>query len=572
MGRGKKKKTAGDEMAPKKCTIWASRFKSKTCERFDETGDCTYGYKCMFAHGPHEIRTKEMNFRDGLITEESIKIFQQAKFAEDQFQAKREEDGTQQLAPYGTGTPQQQQQHPMQLTNLTAQHQLLQQQQHLAQLYQMAHGGGGEQQAAPMHPPQQMGSHFLQGQQQLQPPQMQQQQQQQVYESNPQNHRVSTSTTAGYLRYDGVTHGSPQMAQHQQFHGQVTPQQYQQQQQQMQMHLQNQPAMRTPMFLAPQVPPSQTGSHSQLNQSPAGQPSPMANTPQSVGPMKMDVSASPSRNYSDHQGMPPPAMSPFALVQEPVNLANGANIPQQPQQQMSSSMLSLHSITDANLQPNSHANSLMSDGSMHPNHTTPVMQDAFGESLTSNPSTTSQPQQEKRRYQPSQRSLARGAPPPGNTSVVVGSGGASSLMHVMRDDSAEVSYDGNPLTAVPPSSFTHPGVGVAQWELQEGLRASSPEVGVVMHRVRAGHMRTLSCSSNSDPEKSGLSESAFSLMQQMVSRNDQSPMANSVPPSAKSRRHDPYQLEGRRTCGASSPGGDEGTAMDSLAQSRPHQM
>jgi len=33
----------------------------------------------MFAHGEHDMRTKEMNLRDGLITEEAVKIFQRVR-------------------------------------------------------------------------------------------------------------------------------------------------------------------------------------------------------------------------------------------------------------------------------------------------------------------------------------------------------------------------------------------------------------------------------------------------------------------------------------------------------------
>lgn len=56
--------------------VLAERYKTKMCRNYVQTGECPYEVRCMFAHGDHELRTCEMNIRDGLISEESIKAFQ----------------------------------------------------------------------------------------------------------------------------------------------------------------------------------------------------------------------------------------------------------------------------------------------------------------------------------------------------------------------------------------------------------------------------------------------------------------------------------------------------------------
>jgi hypothetical protein len=55
--------------------IVAERFKTKMCRNWVSTGECPYETRCMFAHGPDELRTKEMNLRDGLTNEEAIRNF-----------------------------------------------------------------------------------------------------------------------------------------------------------------------------------------------------------------------------------------------------------------------------------------------------------------------------------------------------------------------------------------------------------------------------------------------------------------------------------------------------------------
>jgi hypothetical protein len=73
--------------------ILAERFKSKVCKNFEEQGNCPYEDRCMFAHGAHELRSKEMNLADNLVTEEAIKAFQKARsIAARSAQKKRERD------------------------------------------------------------------------------------------------------------------------------------------------------------------------------------------------------------------------------------------------------------------------------------------------------------------------------------------------------------------------------------------------------------------------------------------------------------------------------------------------
>jgi hypothetical protein len=59
--------------------ILAERFKTKVCNTFVQTGVCPYEARCMFAHGDQDLRTKQMNLHDNLVTEEAIKAFQRAR-------------------------------------------------------------------------------------------------------------------------------------------------------------------------------------------------------------------------------------------------------------------------------------------------------------------------------------------------------------------------------------------------------------------------------------------------------------------------------------------------------------
>ncbi|RNF00626.1 Zinc finger protein CTH1 [Trypanosoma rangeli] len=67
--------------------ILAERYKTKFCRNYMETGMCLYGWRCMFAHGAHELRTPEMNFHDGLVTEEAIRAFRRRRAAPAYFYA-----------------------------------------------------------------------------------------------------------------------------------------------------------------------------------------------------------------------------------------------------------------------------------------------------------------------------------------------------------------------------------------------------------------------------------------------------------------------------------------------------
>jgi hypothetical protein len=59
--------------------ILAERFKTKMCQNHTKTGVCPYEARCMFAHGDADLRTKEMNLQDNLVTEDAIKAFQRAR-------------------------------------------------------------------------------------------------------------------------------------------------------------------------------------------------------------------------------------------------------------------------------------------------------------------------------------------------------------------------------------------------------------------------------------------------------------------------------------------------------------
>ena len=60
--------------------VSAERFKTKMCQNYIEQGACPYVFRCMFAHGEHELRTKQMNMADGLVTEEAIRAFKRAVY------------------------------------------------------------------------------------------------------------------------------------------------------------------------------------------------------------------------------------------------------------------------------------------------------------------------------------------------------------------------------------------------------------------------------------------------------------------------------------------------------------
>jgi hypothetical protein len=51
------------------------RFRTALCEKYEIYGSCPYQCKCMFAHGPGELRTPEMNEADELISDKAIRSF-----------------------------------------------------------------------------------------------------------------------------------------------------------------------------------------------------------------------------------------------------------------------------------------------------------------------------------------------------------------------------------------------------------------------------------------------------------------------------------------------------------------
>lgn len=67
--------------AAERPNVLVERYKTKMCRNYMVNGSCNYHSRCMFAHGEHELRTTDMNVRDGLFTEEAIKSFQRAMTA-----------------------------------------------------------------------------------------------------------------------------------------------------------------------------------------------------------------------------------------------------------------------------------------------------------------------------------------------------------------------------------------------------------------------------------------------------------------------------------------------------------
>lgn len=52
------------------------RYKTRICKAFTKTGECPYDFKCMFAHGKADVRTKKMNIRDGLTSDVAVRAHQ----------------------------------------------------------------------------------------------------------------------------------------------------------------------------------------------------------------------------------------------------------------------------------------------------------------------------------------------------------------------------------------------------------------------------------------------------------------------------------------------------------------
>lgn len=61
--------------------VLVERFHTKLCRNHIEGRKCPYRSRCMFAHSEAELRSPDMNFRDGLFTEAAIRAFQQREEA-----------------------------------------------------------------------------------------------------------------------------------------------------------------------------------------------------------------------------------------------------------------------------------------------------------------------------------------------------------------------------------------------------------------------------------------------------------------------------------------------------------
>jgi hypothetical protein len=57
--------------------ILTERFRTKLCRNHTEEKPCPYRMRCMFAHGREELRTADLNFREGLFTESAIRQLQE---------------------------------------------------------------------------------------------------------------------------------------------------------------------------------------------------------------------------------------------------------------------------------------------------------------------------------------------------------------------------------------------------------------------------------------------------------------------------------------------------------------
>jgi hypothetical protein len=55
--------------------MFALRFRTALCEKYETCGACEYRRKCMFAHGANELRTVEMNEEDGLFSDKAVRDF-----------------------------------------------------------------------------------------------------------------------------------------------------------------------------------------------------------------------------------------------------------------------------------------------------------------------------------------------------------------------------------------------------------------------------------------------------------------------------------------------------------------
>jgi hypothetical protein len=66
-----------DELVLPPPTNIAARFRTVSCATFSAKHKCPYNDRCMFAHGPNQLRSVHQNVDDGLVTEAAIKAFLQ---------------------------------------------------------------------------------------------------------------------------------------------------------------------------------------------------------------------------------------------------------------------------------------------------------------------------------------------------------------------------------------------------------------------------------------------------------------------------------------------------------------
>lgn len=60
----------------------ANHYKTRMCESFTANGYCRYEAFCRFAHGKADLQSYANNVRVGLVTEEAVRLHQQARAEE----------------------------------------------------------------------------------------------------------------------------------------------------------------------------------------------------------------------------------------------------------------------------------------------------------------------------------------------------------------------------------------------------------------------------------------------------------------------------------------------------------
>ena len=60
----------------KEAKIDATRFKTKLCRHYMESGVCPFQSRCVFSHGQVELRTSDENRTSGIVSEQSLRDHQ----------------------------------------------------------------------------------------------------------------------------------------------------------------------------------------------------------------------------------------------------------------------------------------------------------------------------------------------------------------------------------------------------------------------------------------------------------------------------------------------------------------